>query len=225
MVYSPYPALLTAAIEIGAAAWTFTSKGRKNIITPIGLILILLAGYQIAEVFACANPENVLAARIAFLDILWLPALGILLVKNVSDLSKTFFRNVSTGYFTAAACLALFIVFDPNFVNVSVCEIVFAHYDKASPFYKLFALYYDTGLAVIIFGAVAAMAGVEDNTRRQHLADIQIGTLSFVLPAMAVQMMIPRLDDAFASIMCHFALFFAFFLILLIRREKKLDNI
>ena len=225
MAYSPYLALLTAAIEIVAAVWTFTGKGRKNIITPIGLILILLAGYQIAEVFACANPDNVAAARIAFLDILWLPALGILLVKNVSNQSKTFLRYVSTGFFTAASCLALFIVFDPNFVNVSVCEIVFAHYDKPSPFYKLFALYYDTGLAVIIFGAVAALAGMEDLIRRQHLADIQIGTLCFVLPAMAVQMMIPRLDDAFASIMCHFALVFAFFLIRVIRREKKLNAI
>ena len=78
--YSPALAILTGLFELAAAAWALNSPGRKSLLRPVALILILLAGYQFAEVAVCSRPENLLYSRIAFLDITWLPPVGIWLV-------------------------------------------------------------------------------------------------------------------------------------------------
>ncbi len=78
--YSPFWPSLTGLLELAAAAWTLNSPGRKSILRPVAVILILLAGYQFAEVAVCSRPETFLYSRIAFLDITWLPPAGIWLV-------------------------------------------------------------------------------------------------------------------------------------------------
>lgn len=54
--YSPILAGITGAFEVLAAMYTLTGPGRKRILRPVGLILLLLAGYQFAELAVCANP-------------------------------------------------------------------------------------------------------------------------------------------------------------------------
>ena len=42
--YSPILAAVTGAFEVLAAVYTLTGPGRKRILRPVGLILLLLAG-------------------------------------------------------------------------------------------------------------------------------------------------------------------------------------
>ena len=69
MTYSPLLAIVTGIFEFGAAIFAFVSAGRKHILYPAGLILLLLAGYQFAEVAVCSQPENLFFARVAFFNI------------------------------------------------------------------------------------------------------------------------------------------------------------
>ncbi len=219
--YTPVLSIVTAAFETAAAVWTFAGRGRKRITALCGVVLLLLAGYQVAEAFACSNAAWSLAARIGFLDILWLPALGVFLVLRLSNLSSRTVAVVSSLYFAAAAAMAVWILLEPDFVNMSVCRVVFARYATARPVYTFFGIYYQFGLASMLIGAAAIMAGMEDGVRRRHLADILMGTLCFVLPALLIDVTVPEARGAIPSIMCHFALIFALFLGRLVQREQR----
>jgi hypothetical protein len=219
--YSPILSIATAVIETAAAAWAFTGRGRRRFTWNAGLILLLLAGYQIAETIACADTARTTAARIGFLDILWLPAFGVLFVLQLSDLSKRMIVILSSLFFTAAVGLAFWILLEPSFVNVSVCTIVFARYEFSVSLYTIFGAYFHIGFASMLIGSAAVMAGMEDGVRRRHLADVLIGTLGFVLPAMLIDVAVPSARGAVPSIMCHLALIFALFLARIVRREQK----
>jgi hypothetical protein len=219
--YSPIPAILTAVFETAAAVWTFAGRGRKKIILPCGVILLLLAGYQVSETIACSMAGGAPAARIGFLDILWLPALGVFLVLKLSNLPEKTVIAAASMIFAAAAAMAVWILLEPNFVNVSVCRVVFAKYTAARPVYLAFGIYYQFGLASMLIGSAAVMAGLEDGVRRRHLADILMGTLCFVLPSLLIEISVPGTDGAMPSIMCHFALIFALFLARLVQREQR----
>jgi len=84
MDYSPVLAIATGLFEFAAAVFTFLSSGRKRILYPIGLLFLLLAGYQFSEAAVCANPDNLVLSRLAFSDITWLPPLGLWLVYQLS---------------------------------------------------------------------------------------------------------------------------------------------
>jgi hypothetical protein len=219
--YSPMLSVLTAVFEITAAVWTLSGPGRRRFILPCGIILLLLAGYQITEVIACSNPARTSAARIGFLDILWLPASGVLLVLLLSSLRRATVILAACAYFAVAAALAVGILLEPDFVNVSVCKGVFARYAAVRPLYTLFGAYYQFGIASMLIWAAAAMTGQEDWGRRKHTADVLIGTLCFVLPSMWVEISVPPASGAMPSIMCHFALIFALFLVRLAQRERS----
>jgi hypothetical protein len=128
---------------------------------------------------------------------------------------------VSSLYFAAAAAMAVWILLEPHFVNMSVCRVVFARYATARPVYTVFGAYYQFGLASMLIGSAAVMAGMEDGVRRRHLADILMGTLCFVLPSLLIDITIPAARGAIPSIMCHFALIFALFLVRLVQREQR----
>jgi hypothetical protein len=219
--YSPVLSIATALIEITAAVWVFSGRGRRRFTRPAGLILLLLAGYQIAEAVACSNTTGSSAARAGFLDILWLPVVGVILVFRLSDLPKRTVAVLSSGLVAVAVCLAVWILLEPDFARVSVCTVVLARYENPEPLYRVFGAFYHSGIACMLIGSATIMAGLSDEVRRRHLADILIGTLSFVLPAMLLQVIVPAARGALPSLMCHFALIFALFLVRLVRREQK----
>lgn len=219
--YTPILSITTAVFETAAAVWTFANRGRKQFTVPCGIILLLLAGYQIAETIACSNEAWSLAARIGFLDILWLPALGVFLVLRLSNLRVGIKAAISSAYFAAAAAMAVWILLEPDFVNLSVCSVVFAKYANARPLYTWFGIYYQFGLASMLIGSAAVMAGMDDDVRRRHLADLLMGTLCFVLPSLLIDISVPEARGALPSIMCHFALIFALFLVRLVQREQR----
>ena len=65
------------------------------------------------------------------------------------------------------------------------------------------------------------LAAAEDAVRRRHWANLQTGLLGFLLPALAVRILVPESDGLLPSVMCHFAIVLAASLYVLALRERR----
>jgi hypothetical protein len=220
MNYSPVLAIVTGLFEFSAAIFTFLSAGRKRILYPVGLILLLLAGYQFSEAAVCSQPENLLFARLAFFDITWLPVIGLWLVFQLSSSKSLWWKAIPISYLLVGLVMAVWIIVDSSCVTKSVCYVVISRYSNSSPFDILYGIFYQLGLALTIFSAAAGMVYASDRITRNHLANIQTGILGFVLPSFVVRMLVSEPDGILPSVMCHFALILAISLCILVVRER-----
>ncbi len=216
MPYAPSLALATGTFEIAAGLWIITGPGRKAITRPVSAILFLLAGYQILEAMLCQHGGDPRLARLAFADITWLPAVGVLLVERLAGARRRF----SPVFLAAATALTGWILLDPGFVARAVCKVVIATYDTPSDLYAVYGGYYQLGLFTMIVAAGYAMAGHSDGLARRHLADVQIGTVAFVFPAMLTELVVAQTGGSQPSLMCHYAAFLAISLVRLGYRER-----
>lgn len=226
--YSPLLSIFTAAFEFLAAGIAFRSKGRRTFLYPAGTIFLLLAGYQIAEVAVCSHPERILYSQLAFFDITWLPPLGLWLTVSLISPRLKWLRTVSLLYFFAAAALSIWIFADPSCITKSVCQVVIASYSHSSLFHILYGVFYQSGLALMVFSAGAGMAQTDASILRRHLANIQTGVLGFLLPSLYLRIIISEQDGLLPSVMCHFAVILALSLLALVLREGnafKIQNI
>ena len=221
MEYSPLLAIFTGVFEFIAALFVFSSPGRKRILYPTGVLFLLLAGYQFSEVAVCFNPSELLFTRIAFFDITWLPPLAMWLGLQLFAARKKWMAIIPLTYFAFGAALAAWVMVDPNCVTKTVCEIVIARYISPNPFDIVYAIYYQSGLFIIIFGTAACLAYEENPVLRKHLANLQVGILGFVLPSLMVRILVPNSGGITASVMCHFALICAVSLVFLVFRERR----
>lgn len=218
--YSPWLSALTATIEIAAGIWALRSPGRRRVRIPVALLQFVLAGYQLAEIFICANPERTFLARLAFVDVVWLPPLALTLLVGLAQPGRGV-RTAVKGAWGVAAGLAVWMAVDPSFVVGTVCQAVLATYEHGTPFHHAFGGFYELSLGAIVFGGAMAMARVEDRVDRAHIADLQMGVIGFMVPAMLTQIIWKGLDPSLPSIMCHYALILALLLMRLTRREAR----
>lgn len=221
MSYYPLLAIITGIFEFAGAIFAFVSAGRKRILYPVGLILLLLAGYQFAEVAVCAQPENLIFARVALFDITWLPVLGIWLVYLLANPKRKWLISVPILYFTAGLVFSLWILLDASSITKSVCHIVIARYTTLNPFETTYGVFYQLGLAIAVFGAAASMVYAQDSVARKHLANVQTGILGFMLPSFIVRLLVSDPGGILPSVMCHFALILAVSLCVLVVRERR----
>ena len=219
--YNPGLAIATGVFEFAAAGVAFLSPGRKRILNPMGIIFLILAGYQFAEVAVCSNPQNLWYARLAFFDITWLPPLTLWLVFQLSSPKNKWLLILPAGYFVSGLALSLWIFSDSSCITKSVCELVIARYTHPSPFDLIYGIFYQTGLALLVFWIAAAMVYAGDIMTRKHLANLQTGVLGFIFPSLAVRILMPESSGILPSVMCHFALILAVSLCFIIVRERK----
>ena len=232
MSYSPTLALATAAFEIAVAFWTLMVIARLPSgatqregarphdglppvhYRPVGrttvAILLLLAGYQVAEVAICANPAASGALpRLAFAVVTGLPPLGVLLVAQLHrPRSRGYHVTAYAGLFVAAGMIG-WVAFDPSFASASVCNAVFARYNHAMPRFAVYAWYYWLGLFAMIALSGASLRSRADRLHRALMRIVFVGTLGFVAPSVLTTQFVPAAQGALPSIMCHFALILA----------------
>ena len=219
--YNPGLAVATGVFEFLAAGVVFFSPGRKRFLYPVGIILLILAGYQFAEVAVCANPQNHLYARLAFFEITWLPPLALWLIYQLSSAKNKWLMILPAMYFVTGLALLLWIFVDPSCITKSVCELVIARYIHPSPFDLFYGIYFQSGLVLLVLWASAAMVHAADLVIRKHLANLQTGVLGVIFQSMAVRILMPESAGILPSVMCHFALILAVSLCFFIARERK----
>ncbi len=211
-------------MELGAGIWIFLGLrfGRKRILFPLGMIFVLLAGYQFAEVAVCGHLEQQIWTQLAFFDITWLPPLGLWLAAELSAPRNRWLKTAAIVDIALALVFSAWIFADPRAITMSVCELVVARYFPTAVFDISYSLFYQLSLLVTIFGAAAGMASSEDAVLRRHLANLQTGLLGFLLPALAVRILVPEAGGGLMpSVMCHFAVVLAASLFMLVLRERR----
>jgi len=223
MHYSPLLAFVTGLLEIGAGGWIFISRspGRRRILLPTGLIFFLLAGYQFAEIAVCARPENKFLTQLAFLDITWLPPLGLWLGGQISAPRNRWIRIAGLVDMALALGMSIWILAEPGAITRSVCQVVIARYFPSRIFDQIYGLFYEGTLILTVFAGTAGMASADDPVSRKHWANLQTGILGFMFPALAVSLLSPEPDGLLPSVMCHFAIVLAVSLYFLVLRERR----
>lgn len=213
--------LVTGVLEVLAGVYTLSGPGRRTVLRPVAGILFLLAGYQFAEVAVCARPSALILSRLAYFVITWLPPLGLWLAAVLAARGGKVLRSLSLCYLVAACGLAVWILAVPGLITRSVCELVLTRYFPSGPFDVVYAIFYQTGLLAIVFGSGLAIASSSDAVARKHLANLQMGILGFMFPAMAVRLIVAGRGDMLPSVMCHFAVILAVSLVGLVVRERR----
>ncbi|MBI9104029.1 MAG: hypothetical protein JEY99_16560 [Spirochaetales bacterium] len=219
MEYSPILALLTGSLEIGAATYFLLKIGqKKESFRVIIAILFLLAGYQILEAFNCSRIFNGSLTRLAFADITWLPALGVYYISRQQE--KAAPRIISYFYLGTASVFSIWYLFITQSLALSHCQNVIAVYTNNQPVYLLYSIYYQSGLLMMILIPSFIRSTIEDPKRQMNLRDFQIGTLAFMIPSIGFVLYSELLAKAMPSVMCHFALLLAIFLVRILYREN-----
>jgi hypothetical protein len=223
MAYSPLLAIVTGVLEFAAAGWIFLSpgRGRKRILYPMGLIFLMLAAYQFSEVAVCSRPDVTSFTRLAFFNVTWLPPLGLWLGSQFNSPKTRWLRTAALVDFALALGMSIWIFTSARAITGSVCQTVIARYLDASPFDVVYGIFYQGSLGVLIFAAAAGMASAEDPVLRKHWANLQVGILGFILPALAVRVLVNEQPGLLPSVMCHFALILAVSLFFAAVRERK----
>jgi hypothetical protein len=222
MEYSPVLALATALFEVGVAVWALRGPGDRSIVRTTAAILFLLAGYQVVEVAVCANVgASGVLPRLAFLDVTWLPPLGLVLVAQLHRPRSRLLHAASRTMLAAALGIAAWIALDRSFATASVCSAVYARYAHVMPWFVVYSGFYWIGLVgMVVFSGYGAKTSADPH-RRRLLAQVLCGTLGFVVPAAVTSWFIPTASGALPSVMCHFALILAVFLARMIALERR----
>lgn len=224
MDYNPLLAIATATLEIGAGFWVLRGPGRRPIVHTTAAILFLLAGYQVIEAILCMGLlplSDSFLGRLAFIVVAWLPPSGLLLLARLYPTQKPYLYWLAYGMYLFCAALVLGIATDPGFVTTSVCLIVFARYTTPTPLYQAYGVFYQSGLlALLVFSALGTIAS-ENTRQRLLLGQLLLGSIAFIFPSLITVSAFPIAEGALPSIMCHFALLLAFFLIRLAAIERQ----
>lgn len=229
MDYNPILSIFTASLEIGAGIWALQGPGRKAIVRPTAAILFFLAGYQVVEAVLCTHLLPVsgsLLPRLAFMVVAWLPPTGLLLVARLYPSQTKKVHRYAYGMYMLCLGLVVAIALQKNFVSTSVCLIVFARYTNPTPLFGLYGMFYQSGLLSMLILSAYGVTVCDEHHQRLLLGQVLLGCLAFIFPALVTVAVIPVADKALPSIMCHFALFLALFLVrlLVIERRQVLES-
>lgn len=222
MSYSPALAIATAVFEISAAVWVLRGPGRKRVVRTAAAILLLLAGYQAVEVGICSiAPSYGFLPRLAFMVVTWLPPLGILLISFLLGPGAWVARLFAHGMLCVALGVQFWIALDAGFAHLSVCEAVYARYAHPTPGFVAYSAFYWLGLLGLIgFAAYGALRPRDAHDGR--LASLMLtGAVAFLVPAVITSSFLPTAEGALPSIMCHFAVLLALFLVCLVHLERR----
>ena len=219
--YSPTLSIVTAALELLAAGWTLRAYGRRSVRIPVALMFLFLAGYQLIEVFVCADPSSVFLARAAFVDVVWLPPLGLLFLLRLGRPARRIWTWLVYGTLGLAGVISVWVTVDPTFVTGTVCQAVIAFYTHPTSGIELYGMFYHSGLWAMMAGGIRVILKAEDPVDRAHAADFVMGTVGFVVLALTTEVVFPGTRNATPSVMCHYAIILALFLARLMWRESR----
>src|SRR5512142_2385342 len=218
--FNPAVTLFTFIVETSFAIYALV-RYLKSLFCNIAVaLLLLLAWFQLAEYVLCTQHVDLKTwSQIAFASITLLPVLAAHLVTIATGRRLL----VPFGYVIAASFIYV-IVFIPPASVTTYCTGRFVIFDAVSPFIYPYGVYY---LGYIIIGmARLGHALLKRYGDRETSYWLLVGYASFVVPTLIVYTFFESSRVGFSSILCGFAIFFAFIIGVKIlphhEREKKL---
>ncbi len=220
MEYSPLLSWITAGIEIGIiiAALILHKKKGGTFWVLIG-ILILLGGYQIFEALNCSPATLGRFARAAFIDITWLPPLGLVYIALM--MPRKGYRITAFLYILAAAAFSLWYAFFNQSVMLRHCDTVIALYTSPQPGRALYGIYYQSGVLLLMLLPLFRKGLALSPAEGRSLSLFQLGVLGFMLPSAVTALIFSRLQRAMPSLMCHYALILAICIAILLFLDAR----
>ena len=206
--FSPPIMLATFIIEMLLAVYVYIKSIKAKSDVGIVLVLVFLAVFQLSEYQICEGTHTLFWTRIGLFAITFLPVLGLYLISKLNRESKM----LKVG-FLISIIFAIVFVFAPNAVTGATCGGNYIMFDIDAGVGTMYGMYYFGFLILGIWEAAKGVKSEENKAKiKSALRWFIIGYLSFILPLTVVYIFIPATRVAVASIMCGFAVIFAFIL-------------
>ncbi len=216
--FSPPVMVATFLAEAVMLGYTVMRHKTSSYVRIIGSILMCLAIFQFAEYNVCTGGGSaaVTWSRLGYIAITLLPALGIQLVLTIAG--KVWRPLVVGTYASAAAWSALFV--RPETFNNHACTGNYVIFNLSGNLGGYYFIYYYLlmflGMALCIYFSnhISALA-------RKALLWQLTGYLVFILPTAVTNTISPATIQGLPSIMCGFAVIYAFILVFAIAPALK----
>ncbi len=208
--FSPPVMLATFMIEFSFAIYTYLRYKASTIKRLAIAMLVALGTFQLAEYMICGGLgwTSVEWARVGYVAITLLPALGIHMVVSIAG--KKMPLLVKTAYVTCAAFAGFYLI-GQNAFNGQTCYANYAIFHTHPMTGWPFAAYYYGWLFIGTY--LSIKWSKELPNRKNTLMAMALGYMAFILPTTAFNIIDTSTVKAIPSIMCGFAVIFAFVLV------------
>lgn len=202
--------LLTFLIEFGLAIYVLWRYKATEVSRLVVLMLLMLGVFQLTEFMICGGLglSHVEWARIGYVSITLLPALGIHLVLAISKLKLRPLLLVAYG--TAALYVWYFAIMTDAVIS-KTCSANYAVFETHGMPGWLYVVYYYGWLLVTL--GLAAYAARKKPKLAPVMRWIAVGYSAFIIPTSLANLIDPTTVHGIPSIMCGFAVLLALVLI------------
>lgn len=209
--FSPPVMLFTFIVEIILLVATYVRYKTSTVTRLAMAILLFLATFQLSEYFVCGGlgVNAAMWSRIGYIAITMLPALGIHLIQRIARLKTV--APVVFSYGLAAFWIVLFGFSETAFTGHQCAGnyVIFQLREGVGGWY--FVYYY--ALLFMGIGVAVHKAGlIKDRATKEALYGMALGYLVFLVPTTVVNTLNPSTMLGIPSIMCGFAILYAFIL-------------
>lgn len=210
--FSPLVMISTFVIEIALAAFV-TWKYRHTLLGKVSIVALLcLAVFQLAEWMVCEGSlgmDSVTWSRIGFVVIALLPALGLHIVHILAGRTKSVVPAL--GYIAAAIFVGYFAVATHG-ITSALCGGNYVIFEVAPTAIRAFTFYYYSLLLIGTGYALFWAASEKNKHTKRALRWLVGGYAVFMVPTAVINTIDPTTIAGIPSIMCGFAVLFAFIL-------------
>jgi len=211
--FSPLVMITTFLIEGFAAGYVLWRYRKDMIAKLIVMTLASLAFFQLAEYMVCENAfflSSLDWARLGYVAITMLPPLGLHLGSVIAQKKTGMLIKIA---YTNAAAFIIFFLFIGNGMQAEKCLGNYVIFTIAPHASLPYGIYYHGWLLTGISLFWRARQQIKNVARKQALTWLVIGYCSFMVPTLIINFVNPETIHGIPSIMCGFAVLFAFSLL------------
>ena len=188
----------------------------NNVTRLIVISLLALATFQLSEYFVCGGmgADASTWSRLGYVAITALPPLGLHMLYSIAGKPQR--KLVSLAYSTMAVYIGYFLLSPTAFVGHECTGnyVIFQIGTNAAMMYGLY--YYGWLLSAMLIGYRWLTSIKLDKKAKQQISALLVGYLVFLIPTGIANAVKPETRAGIPSIMCGFAVLFAFILTLYI---------
>lgn len=203
---------VTFAVEVIMAVYVLWRYKLNAVSRLAALILLFLATFQLAEFMVCTGNASMTMwwTRVGYIAITALPPLGLHLAYELAKAERRTW--LWPAYDTAMAFAAYFLLAGHAFSG-QACLGNYVIFELAPWASGLYAVYYYGWLAIGVILAAHFIRSIRIRRIRLALSGLIVGYGVFIVPTVAVNLIAPDTTRGIPSIMCGFAVLFAFILV------------
>lgn len=207
--FSPPVMIATFAIEIVLFCYTLWRYKLSPITRLVALILVFLAGFQLAEFMVCEGSPNAAMqwSRFGFAAITMLPSLGLHLALTLTKVKRRA-RWLVLTYGAAGAFIGYFLLAAGS-LSGHACTGNYVIFQLGEGSGWLYSLYYYGLLAAGLWVGWRGLQHERIKKLRRAIIGLMAGYAAFIVPTAAVNLVNPDTIRAIPSIMCGFAVLLA----------------